>query len=81
MPLPLSLLELVDAQHLKRELLVKRLAGAGAHLAQEVFLETDLGHVHPLALRGPIDVAGRQLRLGHESNAAIAEISQTHRVP
>jgi hypothetical protein len=60
MPLLGCLLQLVDAQHLKRELFIKRLAGAGAHLAQEVFFETDLGQcthlpwLDQLTLRGGI---------------------------
>ena len=49
--LEVDVLELLDAEHVEHEVLVEGLALAVADLAQEVFLEADLGRVHPLALR------------------------------
>src|SRR6185437_8259386 len=74
-------LEFVDTEHLQREVLVEGLGTAGAHLAEEIFLEADLGGVHPLAFRRPVDVSGRDLRLGYESDAAVAHVGEADGIP
>src|SRR6185437_5607155 len=79
--LGLDRLELVDTEHLEGQLLVERLRPAGAHLAEEILFEADLGGVHPLALRRPTDVPRRNLGLGDEGNARIAEIREADGVP
>ena len=69
-------LELLDAEHVEGEPLVESLALALAHLVQEVLLEADLCRVHPPALREPVDVARRNLRLRHEGDAFVAEVGE-----
>src|SRR5690606_792040 len=73
--------QLADAHDMHRQLLVERLAPALADLAQEVFLEADLGQMDPLPAGRPVDVARRNLRLGDEGHAAVAEIGEADRVP
>ena len=65
----------------EREALVERLGLARADLVQEVLLEADLGGVHPLARRRPVDVARRDLRLRDEGDAVVAEIGEADGVP
>ncbi len=48
---------------------------------QEVFLVRDLGEMHPLAGRGPVGVAGRNLRQRHERDAAVAEVREADGIP
>src|SRR5690606_31467584 len=73
--------ELAEAERVHGELFVERLAGAAADLAEEVFLEADLGEVDPLAFRRPVEVARRDLRLGDEGDAAVAEIGEAYGIP
>ena len=77
----MDFLQLADAQQVEGELLVECLALALADLPQEVLFEADLGGMHPLARRRPVDVARRNLRLRHERDAAIAEIGEADRIP
>ncbi|MPL80122.1 hypothetical protein SDC9_26015 [bioreactor metagenome] len=74
-------LQLVDAEHLHRRLLIEGFRGALAQLVHEVALEALLRPVHPFALRRPVHVARRDLRLRHEDDALIAEIGEADRVP
>src|SRR5260370_42376153 len=74
-------LDLAQMELLQNEAFIEGLALTAADLAQGVFLERDLGVVDPIALRGPIEVAGRNLRLRHESDASVAEIRKTHAIP
>ena len=41
----------------------------------------DLGEVHPHPLGRPVDVARRNLRLGDEGDARVAEIGEAHGIP
>ena len=77
----LDLLDFGDVELVEQEALVERLALAAPDLAQEVFFEGDLGVVNPFALRRPVDVARRDLRLRQEGDAGIAEIRETDGVP
>src|SRR5574340_1116710 len=75
------LLQLLNTQHLEDAALVKWLGSAFLHLADEVFLERNLGEVHPFAFREPVHVARGDLRYGHERHAAFAEVGQAHGIP
>src|SRR5690554_4288732 len=70
-----------DTHDVERQLFVKWLALALAYLAQEIFLEADLGHVDPFAFRRPVHVAWRELWLSDEGDTAIAEIRKADGVP
>ena len=45
----------------------------------EVFFKADLGQMDPLAMGRPIDIAWRDLGLGHKGHTAIAEIGELRR--
>jgi hypothetical protein len=76
-----GLFEFGDAQDFEGERFVEGLALAAAELANEVLLELLFGEMHPFAVCGPIDVAGRDLGLSDEGDSFIAKIGETDGIP